>query len=132
MSNNNIFQQEINKDKAKDAGMALVLILLLVSLKFPNNNLYLAALFILIINMIYPSIFKPFAYLWYGISNLLGLFMPKIILSIVYFILVVPVALVLKLFRIDLINLNNFKKETKSVFKTRNHTFEANDIEFPY
>ena len=82
--------------------------------------------------MLLPVLFKPFAYLWFGISNVLGAFVPKIVLSAIYLVFVVPVGVLRKLFGKDNLQLRKFRKETHSVFKIREHTFTEKDIKHPY
>lgn len=135
MSGNTIerfFPGKITKKQASDSGMALVLISLIVAL-YTNENLYVKiALAMLVINMVFPRFYHPFAIVWLGFSNLLGAFVPKIILTIIYIVLVIPVGLIRKLFAKDPLLLKQFKKSTESVMKTRNHLFSSKDIETPY
>src|SRR4030042_4728823 len=113
-----------SKEQAKDSGMVLVFILLLL-FSYLNNNIYLlrSAIIILIINMIYPSIFKPFAFFWFGLAKILNMFVPKILLSIVFFVFILPFAFMFRIFKRDLLYLKKFKKGSDSVFKFRNHKF---------
>jgi hypothetical protein len=50
------------------------------------------SILLLLINMIWPSFYKPVAKLWLGLSHLLGTVMSKVLLSIIFFVMVTPVA----------------------------------------
>lgn len=129
---NKYFERSLTPKQISDSGMAFVLILLLITV-FTKNFAYCKfSLIALVLNMTYPKIFYPFAYLWLGISKLMGAFMSKIILSIVFFSIVLPIGLIRKIFKIDSLNLLQFKKSEKSVFKDKNHTYTVADIEYPY
>ncbi len=127
-----MFPKNITKAQSRDTGMAIVLILLLISY-FTGDSLYFKiAIPVLILNMIWPAVYKPFAYLWLGFSHLLGTVMSKIILSIVYFLLVVPVGLSRRAVGKDSLQLKKWKKGTGSVFKNRDHKFSLKDLETPF
>jgi hypothetical protein len=128
----NIFPSNISKHQAKDTGMAIVLILLLLGF-FLNDSLYfkLSVIFLLV-NMIYPLIYKPMAIIWLGFSFLLGTVVSKILLSLVFFIVVLPVALIRRLMGIDSLKIQKFKKSSQSVFENRDITYSGKDIENPF
>ena len=127
-----LFSTSITKEQAKDSGMAIVLILLLVGYFTKDDLFYRIAVPILLINMIFPMFYYPFAILWFGLSNILGAIVSKILLSVVFFIIVLPVALLRQLFGKDSLLLKKFKKSNKSVMKTRNHTYVGTDLENPF
>ncbi len=126
------FQKIISKKQASDTGMALVLILLLIGLFTQNNLYYKIAIPVLIINMIFPMFYYLFAVIWFGFSQLLGTVVSKIILTIVYILLVIPVGIFRRLIGKDSLQLSEFKKGNNSVMKTRNYNFSSKDIEYPY
>ena len=128
----NYFPRTISKKQASDTGMAAVLILLLIGL-FTNNNLYYKiAIPVLVINMTFPMFYYLFAIIWLGFSQLLGTIVSKIILTIIYLILVIPVGVFRRLVGKDSLQIFQFKKGNKSVMRIRNYTFVSKDIENPY
>lgn len=128
----NYFKRTISNKQASDTGMAVVLILLLVAFFTKTTLCYKIAIPVLIVTMTYPMLFYPLAIIWLGFSELLGTVMSKIILTIVYVVLVVPVGLVRKLMGKDSLQLYQFKKGKNSVMKVRNYEFTSKDIEKPY
>ena len=102
--------KKMTKKKTIDSGMALVLILLLIGY-FTDNILFLKfAIPILIIDMIFPVVFYPFALFWFGMTHFLGSIISKIILSIIYYIILAPVGMIRRLWGKDVLMLRLFKK----------------------
>ena len=128
----NFFPQTISKKQASDSGMAIVLILLLIGLFTGNDLYYKISIPVLVMNMIYPMFYYYFAILWLGFSQILGTVVSKIILSVVFFVIVFPVALIRRMMGKDSLQLKRFKKSGSSVMKTRNHQFGSDDIVHPY
>jgi hypothetical protein len=127
-----LFGTGITKAQSRDTGMALVLVLLLCRLFIANDALLPAAIIALVINMTFPQAYRPLAVVWFGFAHLLGTMMSRIILTIVFFAVVTPVALVRRLAGKDTLRLAAFKAGTDSVMLPRNHTFTVRDIEKPY
>jgi len=128
----NLIPTEINKDKSRDTGMAMVLILLILELIYNNNLFFKIAMAALIINMIAPLFYKPLAYVWLGLAHLIGTVVSKIILFFVYMLIVFPVALIRKLLGKDSLKLKAWRKGNESVMNERNYVFTRQDIEKPY
>jgi hypothetical protein len=126
------FLENISRDQAKDGGMAVVLILLILGMVLKQKNFYTYAMAALIVNMILPGIYKPFTRAWLMLANVLGTIMSKLLLTVVYIVMVLPVGLVIRLSGKDSLKLKQFKKGISSVFKERNHEFQSPDIENPY
>ncbi|MEE9910100.1 MAG: hypothetical protein K4571_00110 [Deltaproteobacteria bacterium] len=118
--------------EAKDTGMAMVLICLLIAFFGGVHFFYGLAIVLLLVNMIRPNVFKPVARVWLGFSHLLGSVMSRIILSIIFIILVLPVGLIRRALGKDSLKLKEWKKSRASVFKTREHEFTSEDIKHPF
>ncbi len=123
-------QNSINQ--AKDTGLALILILLLVAHFKQQTFLILPAIFALVLTMTWPMLFGPLARVWFGFSHLLGSVVSKIILTIIFFLVVTPVALILRMRGMDSMRIKAWKKNKHSAFIDRNHTFSAKDLEKTY
>ena len=123
---------ELSKKQLIDSGMALVLILMIIGLFTGNLFFYKIAIPVLIVNMAIPRVFYPFAKFWFSLSNFLGLIVSRILLTIVYIFLVIPIGLFRRLFGNDNLYLKKFRKDRSSVLKTRDHSFTAKDIISPY
>ncbi len=125
-------ENKIDGQRAKDAGMALTLIVLLVAY-FGNDIRFLGlGIVLMIVNMSFPIVFKPFARIWFGLSHLIGALMSRLILSLIFFLMVMPVGLVRRLMGKDSLNLRRWKKDRESVYMKRDITFAKDNIEKPY
>jgi len=124
--------KKVSTTQCKDAGLALVLICLLVyQVKQLQLCIPLAIVF-LVITMTYPQAYQPFARVWFGLSHLLGTVVSKIILSLLFVVLVLPIGLVSRALGKDSMQLKRWGKNQLSVFRTRDHRFTANDLKNPY
>jgi len=112
--------------------MAVVLILLLIGLFTDRVLFYQIGIPVLVVNMIIPKIFYPFAILWFGISGLLGDIVSRILLSVIYICIVIPVGFIRKLSGNDSLNLKKFNQSGESVMITRDHSYSASDLEKPF
>ncbi len=129
---NNHFLKKITPDQAKDTGMAMILICLILGFISKNIFFYNVAIPLLILNMTFPLAYKPIAKVWLLFSHILGAVVSKIIISAVFFIIVTPIGIIRRLFRYDSLQLKKWKKNKSSVFEVRNQTFELKDIEKPF
>ena len=112
--------------------MALTLIALLLAYFWSSQRFLALAIVLMIVNMIVPSLFKPFARIWFGLSHILGAIMSRLILSLIFFLLVTPVGLVRRMMGKDSLKLRNWKNGNESVFVVRDITFSKDNIEKPY
>ena len=127
-----VFKTKVTQHEAKDTGMALVLLLLLVAAYSGRNGFLVAAIVLHILNMTAPQIFRPAAVVWLGLSHLIGLVMSRAILTLIFFVVVTPVALWRRISGKDSMRLKEFKAGSASVMVERNHTFTGPDLEQPY
>lgn len=126
------FPKTISKKQASDSGMAILLILMLIGLFTGNDLYYKISIPVLVMNMVYPMFFYFFAIIWLGFSQILGTFMSKIILSVVFFVILMPVGLFRRIIGKDSLKLKQFKKGKDGVMLQRNHRFTSNDIVNPF
>jgi Saxitoxin biosynthesis operon protein SxtJ len=126
------FPKTISKQQASDTGQAMVLILLLIGFFTKNDLYYKIAIPALVMNMAWPKFYHYFAIVWLGLSQILGTFVSKILLSVVYALVVFPVAVFRRLAGKDSLQLKSFKKDSSSVMVTRDHEFTSADIDKPY
>ena len=127
-----IIPKNITEQQKKDTGLALTLLFLIIGL-FTNNILFFKMTIpIILITMLIPSLLHPFAILWFGLANFLGFFVSKIVLSIIFIILIVPLGLIRRLFGKDNLQLKQFKVSKKSILINKNHTYTRKDILKPF
>lgn len=127
-----IFPKTISKKEATDTGMAMALICLLLGHFTKHDYYYMAAIPVLVIDMTFPMFYYPFAMVWLGLTNLLGMVMSRVLISIVYIVILLPIGLIRKMTGKDSLNLKGFKKDNKSVMVVRDYEFTAKDITNPF
>jgi len=115
-----------------DTGMAMVLVCLLVGIHLGSRQWLFAAVALLLINMIFASVYKPVAKCWLGLSHLMGTVASTIILSVVFFLIVTPLSLLRRGLKHDPMRLKAWKNGRTSVFVTRDHTYTAQELEQPF
>lgn len=132
MKDGKFFNSKISKSQSRDSGMAVVLISLIISVFTKNLIFTKLGILFLIITMAIPIFFKYFAFLWLGFSHIIGTFVSRIILTVVFVLVVTPLGLIRRLMGYDTLKLKEFKKGNESVMEVGDHLFKSTDIEKPY
>ena len=127
-----IIPDNITEQQKKDTGLALILLFLIIGLLTKNILFFKLTIPIILLTMLLPKLLYPVAIIWFTLSNLLGFFISKIILSIIFIILIVPVGLFRRLFGKDNLQLRQFKISKSSVLINKNHTYTRKDIIKPF
>jgi Saxitoxin biosynthesis operon protein SxtJ len=119
-------------EQAKDTGMAMVLICLLLGYagKFPK--FMPVSIILLFITMAWPKAFKPLAGLWFGLSHLMGQVVSKIVLTVIFFVVVTPIGLIRRRTGSDSLQIKKWKQGSESVFVERQGPVQDKDLLNPY
>ena len=125
-------KKKLTVENCKDSGLALVLISLICYQAWKLEMFILSAFIFLIVAMTYPLIFQPFARFWFALSTALGTVVSKIILTVLFFVIVLPIGMARRVLGKDSMKIKNWKKGDGSVFRQREHRFTAKDLEHPY
>ncbi len=105
------------------AGMAIVFGLL-----FKTQILYYVALALLGIAVFLKNVASKISYFWLAFANFLGTVNSKIILSMIFFLLLTPIAAFYRVLHGDFMEIKmNRKRETG--YKTRNHLYIPKDLQ---
>ncbi len=112
--------------------MALVLLLLIAGFLKKDPFFFKPALLVLILNMVIPGIFKPVAVVWLAFSHILGSVTSKILLTLIFFFVVTPVGLLMRLSGRDVLKLKEFKQGNQSIMQVRNIMFTRKEIDKPF
>jgi uncharacterized membrane protein len=120
------------KKEHTDSGLALLLITLIVGFWYNQHLVSQVAIAEVLVLLVVPLLVYPFTFLWLNFSDLLGKVMSKILLTVIFFVFVWPVAMFRKAMGKDTLRLKGFKKNAKSVFTERNHTYTKSDFNAPY
>jgi hypothetical protein len=119
-------------EQAKDTGMAMVLLCLLLGYWGKLPQFLPLSIALLLLTMAWPAAFKPLAWLWFGLSHLLGNVVSRIILTLIFFLLVTPIGLIRRWLRADSLQLKKWKKGRDSVFVERQGVITGKDLVDPY
>jgi hypothetical protein len=120
------------RDRSRDTGLALVLVLLIAHLASGRDVLVTAALVVLVAAMTVPLLFRPLSVVWFGFSHLLGTVTSKVLLAAVFYLIVTPMGVLRRLLGHDSLRLRAFRQGTGSVMHERRHVYVAGDLEKPY
>ncbi|UJX42453.1 hypothetical protein K9F62_07230 [Desulfovibrio sp. JY] len=126
------FWLSATREQAKDTGMALVLVSLIVFFVTREIRYATIAALLLLLDMIAPALYKPVAKLWFGLSNVMGMVMSKVLLSLIFYLVLTPMGVLRTLGGKDPMRMRQFGKGEDSAFRVRDHTFVAADIEQPF
>ena len=125
-------RSKFSKKDFVDSGLALLLITLITGLLFEQLFIFKIALVEVIVLLILPAVFFPFTFLWLNFSDLLGKIMSKVILAVIFFVFVCPVAFLRNILGKDTLKLRRFKKDTASVFTDRDKDINGTNFTVPY
>ena len=109
---------EVKLSSNRSFGVVFFIVFLLIGL-YPilkGNDLRIWSLIIsfifLSLGLINSRILTPLNRLWFKFGLLLGKFISPIIMGIIFFIVVTPIGIIMRLFKKDLLNLKFNEKET--------------------
>jgi hypothetical protein len=122
----------ITKKQCMEFGQVATMAALIFALHFKNDQFVIAAFVLILVTIVVPIIFYPFAVLWFGLSKLLSIVSPAIILGILFFLVITPMGLFRRLLGKDSMKLKQFKKNKHSVMIERNHLYTGTDLLFTF
>ena len=115
---------EIKISSNRSFGIVFFIVFLLIAL-YPllkDNDLRIWSLVIsfifLILGLINSKILTPLNRLWFKFGLLLGRFISPLIMGIIFFVVVTPIGIIMRLLKKDLLNLKYNKKETYWINKS--------------
>ncbi len=125
-------KRQLNTNQIYGSGLALILIMLGLNLYYKEQVFAEIALGLVILLMVWPLPFKYFGYLWFALGEGMGYVVSRIIMSVVFVFLVIPVGLIKRKHIRSSMQINAFKTGNSSLFKTRNHQYTKADFEKPF
>ncbi len=109
--------------------LVIVVGLLVIAAIFDNEYIAYAALIIGLVCLIIKSAGDLIVFGWYKLAELLSRVMNPLILGLLYFTFITPIALLFRLFGNDPLAL---KEQRGSIFDFREHTYSKKDLENPW
>jgi hypothetical protein len=119
---------ELKNDKAKAQETILVLVGAFIIFDWTTHKkiFLLLALVLIVIASVSDSLTNLISRGWLKLAELMGAIMSKVMLTVIYFIVLLPVALMYRLTGKDPLQ---FKKKQDTYYFSRNHLYNKKDIE---
>ncbi len=123
------------KNQNRSFGLLFFIVFLVIALwpltKKGEINLYLIsiALIFLVLGLLNSKILSPFNKAWIKLGEILGRIIAPIVMAIVYFLILTPISLLVRLFGKDLIGMK-FSNDIKSYWVKRKKNLGSMDKQF--
>jgi len=112
--------------KALETILVLVLALLILYYLQHRSWLFFAAVAVGLVGLLVPALAEKIHWVWMKLAEGLGFVTSKILMTIIFFVALVPLSWLSKLFRKPAIKL---KSDANSFFKIRNFTYTPKSME---
>ena len=132
---NNFFLKDQKKKSNKSFGIIFFIFFLILSLYFYfvkskiNIYLILISIIFLVLGLLNSSLLSPFKRAWIKFGELLGKFISPIVMFLIYFFIVFPTNLILKILNKDILDLTILKKKD-TYWKKKEKTKSSMDNQF--
>ena len=136
----NFLSQRITPLQCRDTALALVFLCLLVWFFTKNDYWIWGGTGLCLLAMVWPASMTWPARCWFGLALALGAVMSRVLLTVIYVCLVLPVALLRRLLGKDAMRLRSYRPQQRreaagdaaSAFVVREHQYSAEDLRAPY
>ena len=111
-------EQNLKPGSNKSFGIVFFIVFLIIGLYPLLNNhsirfwSLLISLVFLVLGLLNSKILSPLNFLWFKFGILLGRFISPLIMGLVFFLVVTPIGILMRLLRKDLLNLKFNNKDT--------------------
>jgi len=123
---------DVTEKQASDTATALALLSLLSGIALHKTWPLTLSAGVLVVVMLAPFAFRYPAVVWFGLAQILGTVSSRILLTLLFFALVVPVGLWRRARGRDPLRLRAFRKRDDSLFLRRNQRFTRADLIHPF
>lgn len=120
------------REEAKDTGLALVLLTLLLHWLGEYGALMPVAIVLLLTCILRPQVYRPLVGPWRKLGEALGAVASRIVLTLLFFLVVTPVGLLRRMAGADPMQLRQWRRGSASAMHRRDHRFCPEDLEKPY
>jgi hypothetical protein len=122
---------KFSKEKNQETILAIVLGLLVIWYFTGLTVLIYISLGLVITAIFSQSLSGIITFLWLKLSHIMGYVMSRVILSMVFFLFLFPIALLARTFSKNSLQLKKMP-EGQSYYQERNHTYTKGDLENPW
>ncbi len=125
---------KLNREKELEILLTICVGLLVVYFATKQQYRWLITLSILLglVGIFSKFLTAKMAWAWTKLGEGMGFVMSKVILSVIFFLFLFPLSLLSKLFAGKKDNMQLKKTSSDSYYTTRNHTYEAKDLQNPW
>lgn len=114
----------------KDSVIAIIVLFLLLFFLFKSKIWVYAAFLVSVISILSPVASQFLHTIWISLTEFIGKINAWIILSVIFFLLVIPISIIKKLFGKYDVLLK--RREIKTTFQLRDQTYTHGDFENPW
>jgi predicted membrane protein len=119
-----------NPDHEALATLSIIaLACIIFSLLFEKQILLYIAACLLIIGNFLKQLSRRLSHIWLRFAHFLGTINTKVILSIIFFLLLTPLAALYRMIKGDFLNIKRESDEKKTCWTEREHQYVAEDFE---
>lgn len=119
----------MEREKNLETLLVITAGLLVLYYIFDSKYFILAAAIVSIGGLMFPFLAKGIHWFWYKLAMALGYVNSRILLSLIFFIFLMPVAWLAKLFSKDSLQLKKKTAKNDSYYVDRNYAYEKKDLE---
>lgn len=122
----------IDREKCKDTALVFSFASLILY-QYLEQRLYLTAAFILLlIALLFPLAMKPVATVWFKTAEVLNKVMSKILLTLIFYFIVSPLAIVRKVVTRDELQIRKWPTDEDSMLVDRKVRFSKEELKHPF
>jgi hypothetical protein len=125
-------KDKLTREQIKDTGTVFGLIMLIAGFYSGSQFWYKIAFITILLALLAPLLFKYPARYWFVLSEKLGSVVSMIVLSIIYFLIVIPVSFVRKSLKKDPMMIRSFKISGQTGWIERKHKYSPADLNKPF
>ena len=130
----NSINMEISRSSNKNFGIVFFIVFIIIAfwplLDDKSYRLWaiIISLIFLILGLINSKLLTPLNTLWFKLGILLGKIVSPLVMGIIFFVVVTPIALLMKLFKKDVLNLTFNKKNSYWIEKDKQKSTMKNQF----
>lgn len=119
----------LSNHKALETTGMITLVLLILNIFLENKFIYYVVIILIFVGLFLTKISIFISRAWLKFSELLGTVSTSIILFLVFFFILTPIAYLYRIFHKDLIVIHHRDSAQESYWLSRNYSYKASDLE---
>jgi hypothetical protein len=128
----NYFRYPVSRKQCIETGLVMILFSLVAGITLGKQVFQAISIGLVLVIILLPMAFYPLAIVWFGFSRLLGAVTSRVLLYLIFFVIVTPVAVIRRMAGKDRLGLKDFKKGNATAFTVRSHKYLPEDLVQPF